>query len=261
MASHQLSGYQCQFVDSVEDCKCPLCQHVTREPFLTSCCGQHFCQVCINRILTDNNPCPFCKSTDFSTFLDKKQKRRVLDLKVYCNKKAEGCQWKGGLGKLEQHLGENPHNQYVVINCPNKCGRAFQRRLQAEHMKYACSKRPYNCQYCHIKSTYQEIHNNHLPVCPKYPVPCPNECGVSPLERDQLEDHLRECPLQLVECELRCEEMVKRKDLGIHTQLQRENERLKKELENHDYETVRKDKEISDLRGQLTLIRQHLRMY
>ena len=64
-----------------------------------------------------------------------------------------------------------------------------------------------------IVTQNQEIQGNHLPVCPKYPVSCLNKCGVSPLKRDQLEDHLRECPLQLVECELReigCEEMVKR---------------------------------------------------
>ena len=271
MASPQLSGYQCLFVDSVEDYECPLCLHVTREPFLTSCCGQHFCQVCINRILTDNKPCPFCKSTDFSTFLDKKQKRRVLDLKVYCDKKAKKCQWVGGLGELDQHLSENC--QFVTMNCPNNCERRFQRRFLARHKTFECPKRPHTCQYCNVRGTYQEIQDDHLPVCPKYPVPCPNECGVSPLERDQLKDHLRECPLQLVECELRemgCKEMVKRKDLARHmeegaqkhltamaskylktqadtyerfTKLEKENEGLKKE--------------ISDLKGQLKLIKKY----
>ena len=217
MASPQQSGYQCQFVDSVEDYECPLCLHVTREPVLTSCCGQHFCQVCISRILTDNKPCPFCKNTGFSTFFDKKQKRKVLDLKVNCNEEAEGCQWVGGLGELENHLCENC--QFVEVNCPNDCGLAIQRQLLAKHQTHDCPERLSNCQYCHLEGNYQEIQDNHLPVCPKYPVSCLNECGVSPLERDQLEDHLRECPLQLVECELRemgCEEMVKRKDLVRH---------------------------------------------
>ena len=288
MASPQLSGYQCQFVDSVEDYECLLCLHVTREPFLTSCCGQHFCQVCINRILTDNKPCPFCKSTDFSTLLDKKQRRKILGLKVYCDKKAEGCQWVGGLGELEQHLSENC--QFVTVSCPNNCRQTFQRRVAELHEIFECPKRPHTCQYCNARGTYQEIQDDHLPVCPKYPVPCPNECGVSPLERDQLEDHLRECPLQLVECELRemgCEEMVKRKDLARHmeegaqkhltvmaskylktqaemyecfvmleTKLEQENEGLKKELK---ITTTQKDKEISDLKGQLELFRQHLR--
>ena len=216
MASPQQSGYQCQFVDSVEDYECPLCLHVTREPFLTSCCGQHFCQVCITKILTDNKPCPFCKNTSFSTFLDKKQKRRVLDLKVYCDKKTEGCQWVSGLGELEEHLVEKC--QFVEVNCSNNCGLVMQRQLLEAHRLRFCLNRPHDCEHCNLRGTYQEI-EDHYRMCPKYPVSCLNECGVSPLERDQLEDHLRECPLQLVECELRemgCEEMVKRKDLVKH---------------------------------------------
>ena len=254
MSSPQQSGYQCQFVDSVEDYKCPLCLHVTREPFLTSCCGQHFCQVCISRILTDNKPCPCCKENSFTTLLDKKQKRKVLSLKVYCKKRAKECQWVGGLGELENHLCENC--QFVKVNCPNNCGLAIQRRLVAKHQANNCLNRSHSCQYCQLKATYKEIQDDHLHVFPKYPVSCLNECGVSPLERDQLEDHFRECPLQLVECEFRemgCEEMVKRKDLVRHmeegtqkhqtlmaskylktqasvTKLERENEDLKKKL-------------------------------
>ena len=164
-ASPQLSmsGYQCQFVDSVEDYECPLCLHVTREPFLTSCCGQHFCQICINRILTDNKPCPICKSTSFSTLLDKKQKRKVLSLNVYCDKKAGGCQWVGGLGELEQHLSENC--QFVTVNCPNNCGQAFQRQFLAKHKTYDCPKRP----HMHLPVLQCK---GHLPGDPRRPPPC-----------------------------------------------------------------------------------------
>ena len=106
---------------------------------------------------------------------------------------------------------------------------------------------------------------------------------MSPLERDQLEDHLRECPLQLVECELRemgCKEMVKRKDLVRHmeegtqkhltlmaskylktqasvTKLERENEYLKKKLLETQSElreqravTMRKDNQVMRNLGQ-----------
>ena len=217
MASPQQSGYQRQFVDSVEDYECPLCLHVTREPFLTSCCGQHFCQVCISRILTENKPCPLCKENTFTTLLDKKQKRRILSLKVYCDTKAKGCQWVDCLGELEKHLNENC--QFVEVNCSHDCGLAFQRRVLAKHQTDECPKRPDKCPFCDFEGTYQEIQDDHLPVCPWYPEPCPNQCGVSLLERDKLEDHLRECPLQLVECELKemgCEEMVKREDLATH---------------------------------------------
>ncbi len=219
MASPPLSGYQCEFVESVRDYECPLCLHVTREPSLTSCCGQHFCQACIQKILTDNKPCPFCncKGDSFTTLLDKKQRRRVLDLKVNCDKKADGCDWVCGLGELEQHLSEKC--LLISVDCPYNCGEAIERRFLGIHEVFKCPKRPHNCDYCELEGTYQDIQDDHLPVCPKYPVECPNECGVAPLERGQLEGHLRECPLAMVECELKelgCEELVQRKDADKH---------------------------------------------
>ncbi len=217
MASLQLSGYQCEFFESVVDYECPLCLHVTREPSLTSCCGQHFCQACIQKIAFDNKPCPLCKESSFTTLLDKKQRRRVLDLKVYCDKKAGGCDWVDGLGELEQHLGEKC--ELVFVNCPQNCGEAYARRFLAAHIIYDCPRRPHSCKYCHLMGKYQDIQDVHLPVCPEYPVECPNECGVAPLARGQLEGHLRECPLAMVECELKelgCEEVVQRKDVDKH---------------------------------------------
>ncbi len=175
MASPQLSGYQCEFVGDYE---CPLCLHVTREPSLTSCCGQHFCQACIQKLLTDNKPCPFCKGDSFTTLLDKKQRRRVLDLKVYCDKKANDCDWVGGLGELEQHLSEKC--QFVSVDCQYNCGDAIEKRFLTKHKTNDCPKRPHSCDYCLLEGTYQEIQEDHLSMCPKYPVKCPNECGMAP---------------------------------------------------------------------------------
>ncbi len=37
-----------------EDHHCTLCTHILRDPVLTDCCGQLFCQDClINRLATD----------------------------------------------------------------------------------------------------------------------------------------------------------------------------------------------------------------
>ncbi len=215
MATPQETGYQCIFVNNVKDYECPLCLHVTRDPNLTSCCGQHFCHHCIQIIISSNKPCPFCKENGFTTFLDKKQKRRVFDLKVYCKK--AWCDWKGSLGELEQHLSEKC--LYVSVNCSYNCGEAIFRLRLKQHQSNECPKRPHSCKHCQLEGTYQDIKENHVPVCSKYPVSCPNECEVSSLQRDQLEQHLRECPLTIVECELRevgCEEKLQRKDLDRH---------------------------------------------
>ena len=220
MAAPHPSDYQCEFVDSVEDYECPLCLHVTREPSLTSCCGQHFCQTCIDRILTDQKPCPLCKASGFTVLLDKKQKRRVLSLKVVCSKKAAGCDWVGSLGDLDSHVSvANGDCQFVSVNCSNNCGETVQRKLLATHLANDCLKRPYSCKYCQLKSTYEEIRDKHTPVCTKYPVPCPNKCQTDSLERGQLQQHIRECPLQEIDCELKelgCNVKVPRKDIPKH---------------------------------------------
>ena len=220
MAAPHLSGYQCEFVDSVEDYECPLCLHVTREPSLTSCCGQHFCQTCINRILTDQKPCPLCKAFGFTVFFDKKQKRRVVSLKVVCGEKEVGCDWVGSLGDLDSHVSvANGDCQFVSVNCSNNCGETLQRKLLATHLANDCLKRPYSCKYCQLKSTYEEIRDKHTPVCTKYPVPCPNKCQTDSLERGQLQQHIRECSLQEIDCELKelgCNVKIPRKDISKH---------------------------------------------
>ncbi len=115
------------------------------------------------------------------------------------------------------------------MNCPHNCGEVCAKRFLAAHKIYACTKRPHNCDYCLLEGTYQDIQDDHLPVCRKYPVECPNECGVAPLERGQLEEHLRECPLAMIECELMelgCEELVQRKDTEKHMQAAQKHLRL-----------------------------------
>ena len=250
---------QCEFVESVVDYECPLCLHVTREPSLTSCCGQHFCQACIQKTLTDNKPCPLCRSGSFTTLLDKKQRRRVLDLKVYCDKKTVSCDWVGALRELEQHLGEKC--LFVSVDCPYNCEEAIERRFLGIHEALKCPKRPHSCDYCLLKGTYQDIQDDHLPVCPKYPVECPNECGVAPPERGQLEGHLRECPLAMVECELKelgCEEVVQRKDVDKHME-QAAQKHLRLMASHYLKSQRRQDKKIIRLQGELTEAREQHR--
>ncbi|XP_064384099.1 TNF receptor-associated factor 4-like [Halichondria panicea] len=119
--------------------------------------------------------------------------------------------------ELEQHLGEKC--KFVVVDCQYNCGEVYMRRFLTEHKTNDCLKRPHSCDYCLLEGTYQEIQDDHLPVCPKYLVECPNECGVAPPDRCQLDGHLRECPLAMVECELKelgCEDVVQQKDADKH---------------------------------------------
>ena len=66
---------------------------------------------------------------------------------------------------------------------------------------------------------YEDVVNNHWPVCKCYPVPCPNECGASP-ERQNVETHVNTvCPLTVVNCDFHyagCEVQLVRKDMLTH---------------------------------------------
>ena len=136
---------------------------------------------------------------------DKYHKRRVLSLKVRCPHKAEGCEWEGELGSLEQHLNTTSVGggcQYVAVECPYSCNERVQKRNLEEHKSQHCPLRPFTCQYCNHEATYQEVTKEHWPVCEKYPLPCPNECGEEEIERQHLKRHLEQtCQLEVIKCE------------------------------------------------------------
>ena len=60
----------------------------------------------------------------------------------------------------------------------------------------------------------------HVAVCKKYPVPCPNDCGVGTVERCRLEKHLqKECLFQEVNCDIihaGCTAKLQRRDADKH---------------------------------------------
>ena len=113
-----------------------------------------------------------------------------------------GCQWAGEQGDLDQHLNdgcEEGECQFVTVACPHDCGEADFQRCQLE--EHYCPNRPsapFTCPYCDYQATYITVVNEHLPICKRYPLECPNKCGENAIERQHLPKHLEEtCPLQL----------------------------------------------------------------
>ena len=271
MAASNAGGYEHEFLEDsakLKDFECPLCLHVTREPSLTSCCGQHFCQSCINRIITGSKPCPFCKEKTFTILLDKKQKRKVLELKVSCTMKDRGCTWTGNLGDLNTHSDvQNGSCQYVDVNCSNKCGKNVQRRHLPKHLSEECPKRPFTCKYCLYKATYDDVSTKHYSKCAKYPIPCPNECDIGNVERAEMEEHLSKCPLQLVDCEFAhagCSEKITRKnstrhmEQNIHRHLSMLSTLCLKQTAEMQQKLDEKDKEIALLKNRLDYVENYI---
>ena len=214
-------GYQCEFLDTVPDiCQCKKCSLVARRLTVTSCCGESFCHACISEPKEQNKPCPECGEEEFTFFNHVKFQRQINKLQVYCTHKKKGCGWSGSLQQLEAHLDpDQDHCQYVDTKCPLNCQQTIPKNKVEQHVVEECVKRDFTCQHCNFKATYEEVVGKHLAECSYVPLQCPNRCGVT-CERDVMEDHMRICRLEEVECEFSgvgCGERPRREDQEEHT--------------------------------------------
>ena len=200
-----------------EELHCSVCLSVFCNPNLTSCCGNHFCQECIERIRSDGRPCPLCQSQDYTVMLDKSVMRRVKQLRVRCPNKDQGCMWVGELGESRDHMDSTC--DFVAVTCSFHCGTTLPRCRLSDHKANLCYNRPYVCPYCDLHAAYAVITEEHLAQCASYPVECLNGCEIGPIKRKDLPMHLRECPLEVIECEFSvagCGVKVSRKEMPQH---------------------------------------------
>ena len=217
------------FVDEPNgDFFCPVCTDLLTEPFLTDC-GHYICRICRDQLLkTSQGSCPSCREPDMlkSARISKYFQRKVNSLQVHCRNYKEGCKWIGEINSLHNHL--DPEKQSCCIACPY-CGKYIQTGKVKDHVKHHCLKRPTTCEYCGYYNMHDIITENHYPVCLRFPIDCPNNCAVKKLKRCQLQQHLNECPLQLVECPCSntgCSVKLPHKEMAAHT-LQQHNQVLK----------------------------------
>ena len=219
----QSGGYDYDFVNTPSDTLiCQICQCPSREPHLSVCCGHIFCKSCLegaNRVTFVTNACPMCRSEEFVTVPNLQADRIIRSLIVYCSNKNEGCEWQGEINAINSHLSNSNGCQFHEVNCPNDCGRAYQRQYLTSHVDTECPRRKVNCQYCHDIGEYQFIDGQHKEKCPKFPLQCPNSCGIGIIPRDGVREHINVCPLQLIQCKyhiIGCEVTMARKDQEKH---------------------------------------------
>ena len=226
-------GYDCEFVErppKAVQCECPVCLLVLREPHQVTCCGYSFCATCVKRVQEDKKCCPTCNEADFTVFPDKRLKRSLNEYPVYCCQRGEGCDWVGVLAELDRHLNLQPPPEKLLVGCQfyevdcTYCVQPFQRRYVQAHQSDDCPKRPYACQHCNkyaatFKATYEEVMQNHWPVCPFFPLSCPNNCELV-LQRQEVEHHVsRDCSLTVIACDfytVGCQVRLTRRDMPSH---------------------------------------------
>ena len=269
MALSKLSSSECEFIEQTsKDFDCPICFQFVWNPFLTACCGNHFCDACVKFTKEKSNQCPFCNEKPIIGIIDKKFQRQINELQVYCLHKKRGCLWVGELGKLTKHLEKDKIDgdcKFVQLSCSFSCGKTIFRCDLEEHLTMECPLRACVCQYCGFSSTYEDVTTKHYSDCPNYPVVCPNSCSEEKLKRSSLDCHLVDCPDEVVSCsfnEMGCEERIKRRCLQEHIEanvvqhqlmicnaFKNENESLKDE-----FKKVKKENE--SLKNDIKILKQ-----
>ena len=96
--------------------------------------------MCIERIQANKQSCPCCRSENYINVLNKKERGKVLELKVRCLNSVKGCEWVGELGDQERHFTNKC--QYVQEVCRYGCGGNYPRILLLTHEQDECPERP-----------------------------------------------------------------------------------------------------------------------
>ena len=96
--------------------------------------------MCIERIQANEQSCPCCRSENYINVLNKKERGKVLELRVRCLNSVKGCEWVGELGDQERHFTNKC--QYVEEVCHYGCGGNYLRILLHAHEQNECPERP-----------------------------------------------------------------------------------------------------------------------
>ncbi len=165
-------GYDYDLVDQLpKSLECSICLLTLRNPMIVSCCGNHFCEACIGRITNNRKPCPLCNSSDFTTLLHKGVAREVNALRVYCPKKAQGCDWQGELGQVDHHLNPTANSRgcgFVMVECKYKCGGLFERRVIDSHETDDCANRPIEVQVAFLTKRLETLATENIDIENKF---------------------------------------------------------------------------------------------
>ena len=226
----QCGGYEFEFVQGVdadgdlEDMfMCKICHLPSRDAQLSVCCGHTFCKSCLNGMKHGSSKCcPVCREDkNFGVVPNKQVDRKIRSLKVFCTNKEKGCKWHGELNDIKNHLNASNSDgcKYESIECDYGCGNMVQRQHLVQHMTTECSHRKVDCQHCNLSGIYGFITGIHEQECPKVLIPCPNHCEDNAICREDMDEHRKVCPLEVVSCKYMkagCETRMARQDVERH---------------------------------------------
>ena len=197
--------------------ECKICHLPCCEAQQSECCGHVYCKVDIDQLkkaTVEFQPvCPMCRVEGFVAYPNLDIDHEIQQLMVYCpDKEASGCDWIGKLKDVEEHYS---YGRECETEC-EKCNTIVKHKLLRSHLDTEC---PCYCPYCDITAEREVISSEHKEKCYKFPLTCPNNCGLNNVPRDNMDGHKKECPLEMVQCEFHdigCEAIIRRKDEESH---------------------------------------------
>ena len=250
--TYAYKGVEYTFVDTVpEDLVCPICKDLLDDAQQTPC-GHLFCKKCLEKTKNsqghqrqqvsfewhseplndgwhrESSECPVCRSKQSkAAYNDTYNDRRVKSLKVKCPNLP--CQWTGPLSEVGKHKSSASGCQHEKVKCPKACGEEMTRGCLPQHQQNSCPLRAHCCRFCYKQDTYRNITTKHYEICERVPLPCPNKCGKQRIEKKEIEQHLAECPEQMIKCtyiEIGCQETVARRHLDQHKEERKDHHLL-----------------------------------
>ena len=158
--------------------------------------------------------CEHCCYSDSYIVVTKNHYERCPEYPLSC---PNGCGARDIKRKdIPNHCSSCPRE---LIACSfQRCPEKIERRYMKNHRE-TCSHRPYECEHCGFRETYDFITRFHYNECPEYPLPCPNQCNARNIKRKKLSKHRKFCPLEPLDCPFKdagCTVRVVRKDMEQH---------------------------------------------
>ena len=203
IVGHVTNSDGCQFEEVICPNGCGMC---VQRQYLSS----HVEDECVCRLVD----CQYCHITGEHQLIEGEHKEQCPKFPIACPNKCEVDNIPRE--DIDEHRKMCPLEE---VTCPNDCGATLQRRYIRTHIKMECPRLKVECQHCHITGEQQFIEGEHKKQCPKLPIACPNKCEVGSVPRDDVEEHKKMCPLELIQCEYQvvgCEERMTRKDQKKH---------------------------------------------
>ena len=227
-------GYDYKFCDPLPDeCPCPVCTLVQKDPHQLTCCGKIFCKSCLDELIKHNKSCPNCRGNFIrgkKYFSDMNTERKINHLRIHCGNEKQGCTWIGCLKDLKRshvvtclfepvHCTNKRTNNHNGSKIRHQCGTLVKRSDLQKHMTKECQWRQVTCVHCNFKSSFNFIKAGpHSKKC-SIPVTCDNKGCQEKVKQSLMEQHQATCPHKIVTCRyssVGCKKKFKRGYIETH---------------------------------------------